>query len=238
VYLFARDKSLFWRVVYVAAILFLPVMMIKIGSRGGLVALAFTLLSPLLFVRQVLRRPMLAALLLVTVLLASASVAFLIKQRGVESSVAARLTDVQRAKTALEFRMEPIRKAVEAVAERPAGSGYYSWFERTGSQIWPHNDFFFALGVYGIPGATLFAVFAVLLMLTVKRMPLTLEKLYARAVLTFLLVMGLNIKQLSAKYYWVFLAFVLAAERLSFWRAEEQGNLPEEMDEKLAYPDD
>jgi hypothetical protein len=237
VYLLARDKSLFWRVVYVAAILFLPVMMIRIGSRGGLVALAFTVLSPLLFVRQVLRRPMLAALLLVTVLLASASVAFLIRQRGVESSVAARLTDVQRAKTALEFRMEPIRKAVEAVAERPAGSGYYSWFERTGSQIWPHNDFFFALGVYGIPGATLFTVFVVLLMLTVKRMPLTLEKLYARAVLTFLLVMGLNIKQLSAKYYWVFLAFVLAAERLSCWRAEEEENLPEETEEELAYPD-
>ena len=80
-------------------------------------------------------------------------------------------------------------------------------------------------------------MFVVLLMLTVKRMPLTLEKLYARAVLTFLLVMGLNIKQLSAKYYWVFLAFVLAAERLSCWRAEEEENLPEETEEELAYPD-
>ena len=238
VYLFARDKRLFWRIVYLIAILFLPVMMIKIGSRGGLVALAFTLLSPLLFVRQVLRRPTLAVLLILMVLLASASAGFLIKQRGLESSVAARLTDVERAKTAIDFRMRPIKKAVAAVAERPAGSGYYSWFERTGSQIWPHNDFFFALGVYGIPGAILFTVFVVLLMLTVKRMPLTLEKLYARAVLTFLLVMGLNIKQISAKYYWVFLAFVLAAERLSWWRAEEEEDLTNEMDEELAYPDD
>jgi hypothetical protein len=72
------------------------------------------------------------------------------------------------------------------------------------------------LGVYGIPAAVLFAAFVILLMLTVKRTPLTVEKLYARAMLTFLLVMGLNIKQVSAKYYWVFLGFVLAAERLGW----------------------
>lgn len=238
VYLLARDRSLFWRIIYVAAMLFLPVMMIKIGSRGGLVALAFTVLSPLLFVGQILRRPALAVLLVLTVLLASASVGFLIGQRGLDDAVATRLTDVQLARTAIDFRMEPIRKAVGSVATRPAGSGYYSWFERTGSQIWPHNDFFFALGVYGIPGAILFAVFVVLLMLTVKRMPLTLEKLYARAILTFLLVMGLNIKQLSAKYYWVFVAFVLAAERLSHWRADAPDSLAVEMDEDLACPDD
>ena len=67
-------------------------------------------------------------------------------------------------------------------------------------------------------------------MATVKRTPLTLEKLYARAVLTFLLVMGLNIKQVSAKYYWAFLGFVLAAERLGWWRAEPAEELTEEAD--------
>lgn len=220
IYLLARDRSLLWRIVYLVAILFLPVMMIRIGSRGGLVALAFTLLSPLLFVRQVLRRPMLAALLLMMILLSSVSAGFLIKQRGLDSSVAARLTDAQRARQALDFRLAAIKKAVRASAERPGGTGYYSWFERTDSIIWPHSDLFFSLGVYGIPGGILFAVLVVLLMLTVRRMPLTLEKLYARAVLTFLLVMGLNIKQVSAKYYWVFLAFVLAAERLSWAYAQ------------------
>jgi len=238
IYLFARDKNLLWRAVYLVAILFLPVMMLKIGSRGGLVALAFTMLSPLLFVRQVLRRPTLAVLSLLMILLASVSVGFLIKQRGLDSSVATRLTDVQRAKTAIDFRMVPIKKAVDSAMVRPIGAGYYSWFERTGSPIWPHNDFFFSLGVYGIPGAILFTAFVILLMLTVKRMPLTLEKLYARAVLTFLLVMGLNIKQLSAKYYWVFLAFVLAAERFSWWRTEETDDLADEADEELAYTDD
>ena len=238
IYLFARDRSLFWRLTYLAAMLFLPVMMIKIGSRGGLVALAFTLLSPLLFVRQVLRRPALAVLLILAIIAASLSVGLLVKQQAVATSVVERLTDIHRAKDALEFRMRAVRNAASAVAVRPMGAGYYSWFERTGSQIWPHNDFFFALGVYGIPGGILFAVFVVLLMLTVKRTPLTLEKLYARAVLTFLLVMGLNIKQLSAKYYWVSLAFVLAAERLGGWHAEPAEALADETDEAAPDTDD
>ncbi len=238
IYLFARDRSLLWRLFYLAAMLFLPVMMIKIGSRGGLIALAFTLLSPLLFVRQVIQRPMLAVVLLLGIVVASASAGLLMRQRSLDASVADRLTDVQRAQKAIDVRMAPIKDAIEAVAVRPAGTGYFSWFERTGSQIWPHNDFFFALGVYGIPGAILFAAFVILLMLTVRRMPLTFEKLYARAVLTFLLVMGLSIKQVSAKYFWVFLAFVLAAERVSWvfadsdesWEDDPTDGMDEEED--------
>lgn len=238
IYLLVRDKNVFWRLVYLVALAFLPLMMIKIGSRGGLVALAFTMLSPLLFVRQVIRRPALAVLLLLAIVAASASAGLLIRQQGLESSVAQRLTDIGRARSALEFRMEALRDAIDAVALWPAGAGYYSWFERTGNMIWPHNDFFFSLGVYGVPGALLFAAFVILLMLTVRRTPLTLEKLYARAVLTFLLVMGLNIKQLSAKYYWVFLAFVLATERLSWWYAEPAEQLTDEMDEAAPDTDD
>jgi O-antigen ligase len=127
--------------------------------------------------------------------------------------------------------MTAVKHAVDAALAWPAGTGYWGWFDRTGSLIWPHNDFFFSLGIYGIPGAALFTAFVVLLMRTVKRTPLTLEKLYARAVLTFLLVMGLNIKQLSAKYYWVFLAFVLAAERIAHRQVETQEQLPAEIED-------
>jgi hypothetical protein len=231
IYLFARDRSLFWRAIYLVALLFLPVMLLRTGSRGGLVALAFTLLSPLLFVRQVLRRPALAALLLTVILLASVSAGLLVREHGLASAVSERLTNVGRAKEALAFRAEALQSAVNAVLAWPAGTGYVSWFERTGSPIWPHNDFFFSLGVYGIPAAVLFTAFVILLMLTVRRTPLTVEKLYARAVLTFLLVMGLNIKQVSAKYYWVFLAFVLAAERLGWGHVEPQDDSTEETDE-------
>jgi len=54
-----------------------------------------------------------------------------------------------------------------------------------------------------------------ILLSTIRRIPLGLEKLYARAVLIFLIMMGLTIGQMFHKYYWVFLAFVMAGERIA-----------------------
>jgi hypothetical protein len=215
IYLFARDRSLFWRLLYLGAILFLPIMMLKIGSRGALIALIFTMLSPLLFVRQVVRRPALAALLLVFILMACASAGLIVRSRGLEAGVAARLTDPHQAREAISYRMMPIKKAVACAVRKPLGTSYYGWFEESGLRILPHSDFFMALGLYGLPAAAFFAWFIILIMLTVKRTPLGLEKLYARAVLTYLLVMGMNVGQLYQKHYWVFLAFVLASERIA-----------------------
>jgi hypothetical protein len=215
IYLFARNRNLFWRMINLAGILFLPLMLLKIGSRGALVALAFTMLSPLLFIRQVSRRPALAVLLLMVFLLASIGSGLLIKGDGLERPVAERLTDVGYAKESIRYRMEPIKLAVKTVARKPAGTGYYSWFEQTGTLIWPHNDFFLVLGIYGIPGALLFICFMGILLLTIRRIPLGLEKIYVRAVFIFLIMMGLTIGQMFHKYYWVFLAFVMAGERIA-----------------------
>jgi hypothetical protein len=215
IYLFARNKNIFWRMINLAAILFLPLMLLKIGSRGALVALAFTMLSPLLFIRQVARRPALAILLLAIFLLASIGSGLLIKGDGLERSVADRLTDVGYAKETIRYRMEPIKLAVKTMARKPTGTGYYSWFEQTGTLIWPHNDFFLVLGIYGIPGALLFICFMGILLLTIRRIPLGLEKIYIRSVLIFLIMMGLTIGQMFHKYYWVFLAFVMAGERIA-----------------------
>lgn len=212
IYLFARDRRIFWRVLYLVAIVFLPIILLRIGSRGAIVALAFTMLSPLLFIRQVSRRPVLVVFLLGIILLASISAGLVATRGGIESPVSQRLTDIGYAKESLRSRMQPIKLALKTTASRPTGTGYYSWFERTGTLIWPHNDFFLALGVYGIPGAVLFSLIIVMLMLTVKRIPLGVEKLYTRAILTFLIVMGLTIGQLFHKYFWVFLAFVMAGE--------------------------
>ena len=215
VYLFVRNKNIFWRIINLAAILFLPLMLLKIGSRGALVALAFTMLSPLLFIRQVARRPALAVLLLVIFLLASIGSGLIIKGDGLERSVAERLTDVGYAKETIRYRMEPIKLAVKTITRKPAGTGYYSWFEQTGTLIWPHNDFFLVLGIYGIPGALLFTCFMGILLHTIWRIPLGLEKIYVRAILIFLIMMGLTIGQMFHKYYWVFLAFVMAGERIA-----------------------
>ncbi|UCE47945.1 MAG: hypothetical protein JSW47_20395, partial [Phycisphaerales bacterium] len=210
IYLFARDRSVFWRILYLVAILSLPVMLLKIGSRGALIALAFTMLSPLLFVRQVVRRPAMAALMFAVIVMASISAGLVVRQRGLEAPVATRLTDINQAKEAISYRMMPIKKAIDAAVRKPLGTSYYGWFEESGLRILPHNDFFLALGLYGIPAGIFFAAFIVMIMLTVRRMPLGLEKLYARAILTYLLIMGLNVGQLYQKHYWVFLAFVIA----------------------------
>ncbi|MHC4362427.1 MAG: hypothetical protein ACYSTZ_06335, partial [Planctomycetota bacterium] len=140
--------------------------------------------------------------------------------RGLEAGVATRLTDINQAQEAISYRMMPVKKAVSAAVRKPLGTSYYGWFEQSGLRILPHNDFFLALGLYGIPAGVLFGAFIVLIMLTVKRIPLGLEKLYARAILTYLLIMGLNVGQLYQKHYWVFLAFVIASERMS-WFFEE-----------------
>ena len=215
IYLFARDKKILWRIVYLAAMLVLPMMLLRIGSRGALIAIAFTILSPLLFLRQVLRRPALAVLILAVILLASASTGLVVKTGGLESGVTERLTDIHRAKQAVSYRMVPIKQAIRCAVRKPTGTSYFGWFENSGLLILPHNDFFFALGLYGIPAAGLFAFFVIMMMLTVKRTPLGWEKLYARAVLTFLLVMGLNVGQLYQKHFWVFLAFIMAGERIA-----------------------
>jgi len=62
----------------------------------------------------------------------------------------------------------------------------------------------------------LFTLLVIIIMFTVKRIPLGMGKLYARTILIFLLVTGLNIEQLFAKYFWVFLTFVIASERLDW----------------------
>jgi len=215
IYLFARDRKIIWRALYLAAILSLPIMLLKIGSRGALIALAFTMFSPLLFVRQVMRRPGLVALLFGVVLLASISAGLLVKSRGLTAGVETRLTDLHQAQEAVSYRMMPVKQAVLCAVRKPLGTSYYGWFEESGLRILPHSDFFLALGVYGIPAAALFTLFVIMIALTVKRIPLGLEKLYARAILTYLLIMGLNVGQLYQKHFWVFLAFILAAERMA-----------------------
>jgi hypothetical protein len=238
IYLFARDRRIFWRILYLVAILFLPIMLLKIGSRGALIALAFTMFSPLLFVRQVARKPALAALLLAVIVLASVSAGLMVQSRGLEAGVASRLTDPYQAKEAISYRMMPIKEAMKCAVRKPIGTSYYGWFQESGLRILPHSDFFLALGVYGIPAAVLFAFFTIFLMLTVKRIPLGLEKLYARAVLTYLLIMGLNVGQLYQKHYWVFLAFILASERMAgfFTPATEDNLLPYEEYEQEYLP--
>ncbi|UCG46732.1 MAG: O-antigen ligase family protein [Phycisphaerales bacterium] len=222
VYLLASDKRILLRVIYLAAVLFLPIMLLRIGSRGALIALAFTLLSPLLFVRQVAQRPVLLVLLLGIILLASFSMGFIIKSEGLEAGATQRLTDVPSAREAFDYRMNLNKVTIQTAMRRPFGTSHYDWFRESGLRSHTHNDLLYALGTYGVPGAVIFATFMITLLLTVKRTPVGLEKLYSRAVLTFLIITGLNINQTFQKHFWVFLAIVLATERISYLMADHR----------------
>lgn len=215
VYLIVRDRGLFWKPIYLVTILFMPIMMIRTGSRGALIAMVFTLMLPLLFVRQVSQKPVSAFLVFVVIILVSGSAAFLVRTRGLEEGVSVRLTDIQRVREAVGYRMYLIRTAIQTALRRPAGTTHTGWYEMAGTYSDIHNDLFYALGVYGIPGFLLIACLMIMMMFSVKRIPLGIEKLYARAVLTFLLVTGLNIGQLFHKHFWVFLVFVMASDRIA-----------------------
>jgi len=236
-YLFGRDKHIFWRLIYGLAIVLMPVMMLRIGSRGALVALIITMCFPLLFLRQIQRRPGLTLLLVFTIFFASALTLVYFKTGQIEEGVGSRLTDVGYAKQSIGVRMEPIRKAVSAGLTRPFGTSHFAWFDKTGARIWPHNDFFLILGTRGLVCASLFALIIVMAILVVRRTPLSLEKLYSRAVLTFLIVMGMNIGQAYKKYFWVFLAIVLASERIAWLHMNQTKPTVLEIDEETSDND-
>lgn len=234
IYLFVRDKKLLWRVIYVIAMGLLPFMLLRIGSRGGLIALAFALMSSLLFIKQVFRKPALAALVLVMLILVSVSTIFLVKRRKLTAGVTQRLTDVEYARKGIAYRVGLIKAAVRVGSKRLMGTGVRGWFELSGQKHHPHSDFFFALGFWGAPAAILFALFVIMIMSTVRRIPLGIEKLYARTVLIYLLVMGLNINQLRFKHFWVFLIITIAIERISWLSSYTTEHIGEQVDEETA----
>ena len=229
IYLLVRDRNLLWRVVYIIALFFLPIMVIRTGSRGALIALAFTLLSPLLFIRQIRQKPTLVILLLTAIILAAGASALFVQVEGVPQRVHERIVDIEAIRTAFSYRMSLNMAALRVGLTRFIGSGGIAWFEISGIRHYPHSDFFRALGYYGIPGAALFASIIVMMVLTIHRIPLSIEKLYARAVLTFLIVMGLGLGQLELKYFWLFLAAVMAFEHLGRLHGSPVKELPDDI---------
>ncbi len=215
-YLLIRDTSLMWKIIYLIALVMLPIMILRTGSRGGLVALLFTMLSPFLFIRQVSRKPTLALLVLFVIIVISLSGAFVIRKARLTRGVTERLTTTYQVEESAKYRIALIEKAVITSSKYPTGATHYGWLTRARSKHYPHMDFFYALGIYGIPGVICYTVFILTMIITVRRMPVTPEKLYARSVLIFLLISGLGITQLYQKHYWVFLTLVMVAERISY----------------------
>ncbi|MCK4752011.1 MAG: hypothetical protein KAS75_01095 [Planctomycetes bacterium] len=230
IYLIIKDKKLFWRLIYLIGILVLPIMLLKIGSRGTLVALTFTMISPLLFIRQVWQKPSRAILLVVFIAIVSLLAIFYIKSGRLGGKLEQRLTDVNYAKESVGGRMRFNRAAMRVATRQFAGTGLIGWFEKTSVSHYPHNDFFFILGIYGLPAASMWLMMMIFTMLLIRRVPLSPEKLYARSILFFLLMIGLKGMYIDMKFYWLFLAVIWSIERYSF--------LSPEQSEQFEYDDD
>jgi len=215
IYLMVRDKKNIWRSVYCLGIILLPIMIIKTGSRGTIFALSFTLLSPMLFIRQIIRKPVLFGAMLLVLLLLAGTIVLFMKHGSVDKRVSYRLTNVGYAQDSMAERVGLMKKASETVFRYPIGTAYTGWFQRAGVSLFPHNDFFYALGIYGLPGAFFWFMFIIMTLLTIKRIPWGLEKLYARSLLIFLLITGLSLGQLAMKVYWMSMVIILASERMS-----------------------
>jgi hypothetical protein len=211
VYLLARDRQIGLRIVYLVAILGLPLMTIMTGSRGVLIALVFTILSPVIFMRQIVRRPVLLVVILLVVVLSTVVVVYVVSSSGY-GQLTSRLTDVGQAERSVSYRMELNVNAAFAMLSNPEGLTRAGWLSRY--EHVPHNDLCYALGVYGLPGGGLFVLFIWIVALMVKRMPLGAEKIYLRAVLTLLIVIGLGLTQLFMKHYWIFMAIMMASDCL------------------------
>jgi hypothetical protein len=60
------------------------------------------------------------------------------------------------------------------------------------------------------------------MMLTVKKIPTKFEKFYAKAILIFLILIGLKGMYVSEKFYWVFWAIVMVCEKFGASSEEQQ----------------
>jgi O-antigen ligase len=221
IYLIVKDKKIILRVIYIGCILFLGFILFKTGSRGALLAVIFTFLA-VSFGRQLVRSPGLVLGVLAVLAVFLATGYFLLKTGRLQADVAERLTDVYRAQESIANRMLYNKAALKVATERLTGGGYFTWFMYANVDHFPHNDLLYSTGLYGFPAGLLFIAFIVSMMLTVKRIPMKLERFYAKAILIFLILIGLKGMYVSEKFYWVFWAIVMVCEKFGASSEEQQ----------------
>jgi len=231
VYLMVSDSNFLFRIIYLIAVVVFPIMIVKTGSRGGLIALFVTLTSPFLFLKQVLRRPALATALLLAMIIGVAVIGFLVTHSAFKTRLTERLSSEQVQKS-FNTRKALVLDAAKSVLIRPMGTTRFGWL--SSHENVPHSDFFYILAVYGIPGAAFFVFFVIMMILTVKRIPFGPEKLYSRAVVTFLLISGLSLGQIGQKHYWIFLVIAMACERIAQLKSQASEYVESQIDEETA----
>ena len=223
-----KKLKIFW----LFCAIFLFAILLKIGSRAGMIALLFSMFSPLLFVRQITKKPWLCILLIIVLFLSSIVAGYAITSNKSSSGFAQRLTDIEYARQSLRYRQSLNRAALKQAISNPMGSTHYGWLVKASLLHFPHSDFFYLIGAFGFPAAALYVIIAIYLSLTVRKLPFGFEKLYVRAILIFFLIFGMGHVFVYKKVLWVFLGLALglcdrfiAQLNENYYEYEEPDNL-------------
>jgi len=227
-YLLVRDKSLLWRLFYLAAITYLPIMMVKTGSRGIMLAFIVTILSPLLFVRQMAKKPVLYLVLIFAAVIMAGAMRYTIKTQSVEEeAITSRYSDVGSAQSAYENRLSLVQDSIKAVLKNPLGTTFGGWFAGGAYKV-AHNNFFHLLGTCGYPGALLYVLLLISVLWVIRRISPSIEKIYARSVVIFLIIAGMDLYNFFDKSFWLFMIVAICAERMnSFYHRPPVSNTDE-----------
>jgi hypothetical protein len=213
IYLIHRDRLLRWRLLYLASIPFISIILLKVGSRGALIAVPLSVL--IAYAPWIRKKPKLIFGIGCVALIIGAVGFYFLQHASLDVKLLNRLTDIDYAADSIALRISFIGEAIGAALRWPMGTGYAGWFERTGLTHVPHNDLFFVLGVYGWPGMMAFAGFMLGLIYHVARMESGFDKLFAVLALSFILLIGLKGGYVAKQFFWAFLAYTLAAGQVS-----------------------
>jgi hypothetical protein len=212
VYLYCRDPRRTLRWFWGPAVAILTVALVLTGSRATVAAIGVTLLVPLLLLREVLQKPALFAGVLLLLIVVGV-MGYLTMEHFASGEVTYRLTSLQYAEKSFNVRFAFIESAINYVLSHPLGAGAGCFRERHGMVV--HNDLFGWLSDLGFAGVALFTVFAISMLLTVRRMAVGWDKWYARSVVVFQLLVGLAGAWMFAKHYWAFMAVASIMSQLS-----------------------
>lgn len=235
IYLFVTDRrATFLRWLWLLTAIVMPVVILMTGSRKALVSVAATLILPVLFLREVVRKPTIFVAVVVfgVVVLVGMYVGM---EHFASKGVVDRLTDTEQARGGIETRLDFIVEGLDYLQRNPMGAGLGCYYTGHGHAI--HNDLFYVTVNLGWLGGVAFVLLAVGLLVSVHRAEPGWEKWMGRSIIVFFLVQGLVATWILLKGYWVFLtigALLVAASR----RARTEADLVEQEQEyEEAGPD-
>ena len=109
------------------------------------------------------------------------------------------------------------KSALGMVLRKPLGTGLTHWTEYTGLDNFPHNDFCYNLGIYGVPAGMFLLLVWMVLGAKIRTLPSSKEKILARSLLIFYLIIGLKGMYTPTKLYWLIFAFIAVIVESKNW---------------------